>query len=538
MKNIFIILSFFIFLMNTNAQDKQHPDAIAYIEKYKDIAVAEMKRAKIPASITLAQGLYESGFGKSYLATNTNNHFGIKCHETWTGKTFKYTDDAPNECFRVYDNAEQSYIDHSEFLMNRKRYANLFTLDIKDYKAWAYELKAAGYATNPKYPENLIKYIELYELYKFDGGTHVSYQPVDVKKQKTDQFLSTPIKVEPPKEKVTEYVELNLPNQPNVGNEGKNKKQDNKKSVDEKKEVEKTTSTKPKTKKVYEHNKLKAVKMYNNESLQQVAQSLKIGVQDLMKYNDIKDENIVLDNQYLYVENKKTKSKTSTHKVKANDNMWSISQKYGVQLSSLLKMNQLENGEEPKVGSEIVLKGKIKNKPELRFDNEKNVEQKVEQKIKTYDDNLKEKKNTTTIKDTIYPKLSEKHKTSVDSNTILEWEDAKKLVEPNPVKPFPKTETAGSSYIIQETTVVKSEIDSLGNEKIISIEKISNQDKDIDYSKIPDALDVPKEGKHLVVKGDTLYNISNRYGITIANLIEWNNIQDNIIKLGTYLRIK
>ena len=139
-----------------------------YIQTYKDIAMQEMRDHKIPASITLAQGLLESGAGNSALAREAKNHFGIKCHKGWTGKTYYMDDDEKDECFRKYKNAEESFRDHSEFLCGRTRYAALFDLEITDYKGWARGLKAAGYATNPKYAQLLIDRIELYDLSKYD----------------------------------------------------------------------------------------------------------------------------------------------------------------------------------------------------------------------------------------------------------------------------------------------------------------------------------------------------------------------------------
>ena len=139
-----------------------------YILTYKDIAMREMKEHKIPASITLAQGLLESGAGNSALAREAKNHFGIKCHKGWDGDTYIMDDDEKNECFRKYDNAEQSFVDHSLFLTTRNRYAALFELDITDYEGWAKGLKAAGYATNPKYAQLLIDRINLYDLTKYD----------------------------------------------------------------------------------------------------------------------------------------------------------------------------------------------------------------------------------------------------------------------------------------------------------------------------------------------------------------------------------
>ncbi|WP_149913658.1 glucosaminidase domain-containing protein [Sphingobacterium cavernae] len=142
---------------------------LSYIDQYKNIAIAEMEKYGIPASIKLAQALLESGNGNSTLARDANNHFGIKCGGTWTGKSITKSDDNPNDCFRVYDNPEQSFKDHSQFLL-RKRYEKLFSLDKNDYRGWARGLKDAGYATNPRYPELLIDLIERYELYKYDSA--------------------------------------------------------------------------------------------------------------------------------------------------------------------------------------------------------------------------------------------------------------------------------------------------------------------------------------------------------------------------------
>lgn len=143
-----------------------------YIDKYSDIAIKEQASHGIPASITLAQGLLESAAGRSTLATEGNNHFGIKCHSDWTGETMLRSDDAPDECFRVYDSPEESFADHSRFL-KRKRYAPLFELEITDYSGWASGLKKCGYATDPNYASRLTAIIERYSLYLLDaGGDH------------------------------------------------------------------------------------------------------------------------------------------------------------------------------------------------------------------------------------------------------------------------------------------------------------------------------------------------------------------------------
>ena len=170
LRNLGLLLSLFAFLtVQGQSRNKQYED---YIKKYRDIAVEEMKRYHIPASITLAQGLLESGAGYGTLARKSNNHFGIKCGSDWRGKTVKHDDDARNECFRVYKDPKDSYRDHSKFLAGKQRYAFLFDLKITDYKGWARGLKKAGYATNPRYAHQLIDIIQRYNLDKYDkkGG--------------------------------------------------------------------------------------------------------------------------------------------------------------------------------------------------------------------------------------------------------------------------------------------------------------------------------------------------------------------------------
>jgi len=160
--SVLLLLSF-----STQAQNLTRQQ---YINRYKDVAIRQMHKHKIPASIILAQGCLESNNGNSTLAKKANNHFGIKCHDGWRGKKIKQDDDKRNECFRKYDNAMDSFTDHSYFLTSRPRYNSLFDLPITDYKGWAHGLKAAGYATNPKYAKLLIDIIEEYQLYKFDTG--------------------------------------------------------------------------------------------------------------------------------------------------------------------------------------------------------------------------------------------------------------------------------------------------------------------------------------------------------------------------------
>ena len=174
MKNFFLFLIIILVsscssLKQTTNNESSVEDKInIYIKKYAPAATKNMRFFKIPASITLAQGILESGYGEGTLAKNANNHFGIKCHKDWKGKSIKHDDDEKNECFRSYKNPLRSYRDHSLFLVDRDRYSSLFKLNRKDYRGWALGLKAAGYATDPKYADKLISLIERFKLTRFD----------------------------------------------------------------------------------------------------------------------------------------------------------------------------------------------------------------------------------------------------------------------------------------------------------------------------------------------------------------------------------
>jgi len=168
MRTFLLIFSLSVCHLAATAQIRKNDTWQAYIDKYKGLAIQQMHKYHIPASITLAQGLFESGAGQSELARRSNNHFGIKCHTDWTGKRTYYDDDRKDDCFRVYSSVKDSYEDHSRFLQS-KRYSRLFRLNQRDYKGWAKGLKACGYATLPTYADRLISVIELYELYVFDG---------------------------------------------------------------------------------------------------------------------------------------------------------------------------------------------------------------------------------------------------------------------------------------------------------------------------------------------------------------------------------
>ena len=287
-----------------------------YILKYKDLAVKEMVRTGIPASITMAQGILESGAGQSRLAMKANNHFGIKCHD-WNGKKIRHDDDANRECFRKYKSVEESYRDHSDFLTSKPRYASLFQLEPTDYKEWARGLKKAGYATSSQYAESLIRIIEENKLYLLDQGVEV---PVH------DIYYADNIK----------------PDIPDAGN---------------------------KRHKVFENNRVRYIKVREGDSFASLTAELDMLPWELAKYNETSEDRSLSDGQILYIQPKRTNAEAGkrTHKVKSGETMHSISQKYGVRLDKLYSRNQMEEGTQPKTGTELLLRGAIKrNKLPIR----------------------------------------------------------------------------------------------------------------------------------------------------------------------------
>lgn len=254
-----------------------------------------MIKYQIPASITLAQGILESGNGNSLLSTKGKNHFGIKCHNDWSGKKIFLDDDKKNECFRSYKNVSESYEDHSLFLTKYSRYSFLFDLKITDYKGWAKGLKKAGYATNPKYPDLLIKIIEENELYSFD------------KKSKTNVKLET------------------------------------------------TKSNEPKI--LVHENNIKYIVSQEDESLLDIAKKLNMGLWQLYKYNDISKSNeIYKEDQVVFLQPKRNKAKIKYHTIENSETLWEISQIYGVKLKKLKSKNKLLLTKKLKSGDKISLR--------------------------------------------------------------------------------------------------------------------------------------------------------------------------------------
>lgn len=283
-----------------------------YIKKYKDIAILHQQQYGIPASITLAQGILESGAGEARLAVEGNNHFGIKCHKGWTGGGIYHDDDELQECFRKYNDAFESFEDHARFL-KRKRYSSLYDLEITDYKGWAKGLKACGYATDPRYSDKLVSIIELYKLYTYDSG-----QPV----------------IAPRKELVADET------------------------------MEHSIDMAILDEITMKHNirrkwGLHYIITHEGDSYDGIASEFGLKTKKLLSFNDIHNKNAVLKaGSILYLQEKAKRGTAGndTYSVKKGDTMHSISQYFGIKLNSLYKMNELDKDFEPAPGDLIKLR--------------------------------------------------------------------------------------------------------------------------------------------------------------------------------------
>lgn len=285
-----------------------------YIAQYKDIAIHEMHRTGIPASIKLAQGILESGSGNSRLATEANNHFGIKCHRGWTGEAVYEDDDAPDECFRKYTDPTTSYLDHSEFLMTRDRYAFLFDFDKTDYKRWAHGLKKAGYATNPKYAPLLIGLIERYNLHQYDLAGPVQNPIAQVEEEEPSE-----------EEKIPIYP---------AG--------------------------------IMEVNRADVVYLQHGQTVASLAENYNLPERKLRKWNDIDLGFTVKPGMYFYLQPKRNRGPIRYHRVAEGETMYAISQRYGIKVDKLYKRNEMEMGQQPAAGQRLYLRGRRDNPPKLR----------------------------------------------------------------------------------------------------------------------------------------------------------------------------
>ena len=310
----------------------QTPEQVnAYINTYKFLAIAEMQRSGVPASIILAQGIHETSAGTSELVIASNNHFGIKCKANWTGQTVYHDDDARGECFRSYAIAADSYRDHSDYLKQTPRYAFLFKLNPEDYEGWAYGLKKAGYATNIKYSQILIKLIEDYDLEK--------YSLIAMGKLPAEQPAEGSL-----------AGEMMRPSLPGFTDSS----------------TQRAVPAAAYPDGAFSINAAKCVYAKAGVSLLYLSNQYEIPLAHLLEFNDMKQEDILSNDQLIFLQRKRKVGSTAFHIVQPGESIYSICQSEGIRYESILELNRLKPGEEPAPGEKIYLQTMAGNKPALK----------------------------------------------------------------------------------------------------------------------------------------------------------------------------
>ena len=369
-----------------------------YINHYKEIAIAEEQRTGVPASIKLAQGIHETMAGTSDLVVKSNNHFGIKCKDTWTGESVTHDDDARGECFRKYNSPADSYRDHSNFLKGSSRYASLFKLDPLNYSAWAYGLKKAGYATNPRYPQVIIKLIEDYNLQDY---TLIALGKGDFKEE-------TLAKIN------VEKNEVFLPEAPV-------------KVVEDARPASfvtaKTTQYYPQGE--FKINETRVVHEKSGTSFLAIARQYNIPLARLFEFNDLTESEVLAYDQLIYLQRKRKTGNNEFHVVKAGETLHDIAQEEAIRMESLLEYNQLQKNMKPAIGQQLALRTKAPVRPLLAKD--KVIEERVafggNELATTSEASLRnpsgrELAYTVQPKETIYS-ISKKHNVKIDD--LIEW---------------------------------------------------------------------------------------------------------------------
>ncbi|MBA2561534.1 MAG: LysM peptidoglycan-binding domain-containing protein [Chitinophagaceae bacterium] len=328
MKKVFLLFLAVLFLLQTSIA--QNITKSEYIEQYKDFAIREMKRMGVPAAITLAQGILETENGNSSLVKKSNNHFGIKCKSTWTSEGVSHDDDAPGECFRKYKHAEDSYRDHSNFLRGSDRYAFLFKLDPADYKGWAYGLRKAGYATNPRYPEILIKNIEQNNLQQY---TLLAVKDVPF-------YNASKYKSDPEEDKAFNELTKSTVNS-------------NDKVVTNN-EIENTGLQQFENRIII--NGSTAIPAVKGKSLLAIATEHNVNLTKLLEYNDLEKDGLLEKDQFIFLEKKSKEGEKNFYILQQNESLYDVAQKNGIRLRSLYEYNSLKQDEQVYAGTKLNLR--------------------------------------------------------------------------------------------------------------------------------------------------------------------------------------
>lgn len=383
MKYVVIILAI---LAGNFVKAQPSVDIIDYINTYKQLAIEEMQRTGVPASIKLAQGIHETFAGKSVLVLKSNNHFGIKCKIGWTGKKVYHDDDARGECFRSYGSSTDSYMDHSNFLKNGARYAFLFSLNPEDYQGWAYGLKKAGYATNIRYSNILIKIIESYNLQQ--------YSLIAMGKlSASDENL-----VQNPTNAATNSIPSNTEDIIQIEN-----------AIPE--AVEAPAVIYPSGQ--FTINNTKVIFARAGSSLLSIAEKHEIAYNRLLEFNDMKDIDVLVKDQLLFLQRKRKQGSNEYHIVQKGESLFDISQVEGIRLESLTEYNNLNAWMQPAIGEKLYLQTRASLRPVLASETFSAIPS-----VSSNNNNQDKSTHIVQSKETLYS-ISKKY--GVGINKIMEW---------------------------------------------------------------------------------------------------------------------
>ncbi|MBM3437692.1 MAG: LysM peptidoglycan-binding domain-containing protein [Bacteroidetes bacterium] len=485
-----------------------------YIDSFKFVAMQEMRAHGVPASITLGQGVLESASGNSKLAKNCNNHFGIKCRSNWTGKFCLADDDAKDECFRGYETAFDSYRDHSLFLKGARRYYLLFELSATDYKGWAHGLREAGYATNPNYGNILIGVIEKYRLSQYDSMVVLG-----------EDF----------------YVP------------GTN------------------TSTSP-----LEVNGIQAIVAKPGETPEQVAARYNMSTWQIYKYNDISKGDMLSPGEIIYLKPKHRRAVENNHTVKNGETMRDISQKYGVKVKHLYKLNRLEPGLEVRPGEIVNLKEKRETPPAIleRNDNpnqvnavdlilnQRTINKENQPKGTVYEvqagetlQDIAQRMNVTALDLARWNNLDGY---TVAAGQILVLRPNVKMSEETQIDYRNFMSNTGSSNSPRTHIVIRGEtlfsiarLYRLPVDSLVAWNQLDGKplmvDRKLYLQRVSAATASPSksgangqvfDAYHFVQPGETLYSISRKYGVSVDEVKAWNRLETNQIEVGQRLRVR
>lgn len=493
-----------------------------YVRQYGAYAIADQRSTGVPAAVTLGQGILETEAGISELMVKANNHFGVKCKNNWQGETFLHTDDAKDECFKKYADAEQSYYDHSAHLMRNQRYSILFTYSPTDYARWAHGLKKCGYATNPQYAYQLIKIIEEYRLqeftyaaldstYKIKGITPdpiPDEQPIAATLQKTDvpqQSIKSATEVKTTTTNTTtttSVAAVTASAATAVKNENSTPAATFADTSSATAAATTDTITTPMGK-VLMVNGLKAIYVHKDEPLLPYAVQYKIRYAHLLEMNDLADEALPFDT-YIYLEKKNTTGQKSKHQVKQGETMLMIAQEEGIQLKRLAALNLLTIFEQPQVGTALYLQETASVKPAVR------------DVIAVYSGTADDAINNNVTSEPATGDLIDKPKEEISFGMGFEAPKEAAAPQKKQVAPQPKPATE-----ITRQPFMKEDPPQLQLKKPATEKEYKKGDK-----------------LYIVRKGDTAYSIAKRNGVTVAQLLKWNDIEAQDLKAGQTIRVK